>query len=391
MKATLKQIEHLAQTIGPRASATAAERAGHEYVRQQLELIGCATRVESFDSAKSVYWPYMIALALLLGAEAGSWCVSGASGVAVVAVVSVVALVSLLLEMLGMANPLRWGLPRSRSQNVIGVTRAAGEMRQRIAMMAHVDTHRTPWIWRSSRTFRVYLILSTLGMLGAVALTGVLQAGTFDLTYQLRLWSRLPTLVVALTFVMVAQAEFTPWTAGANDNASGVGVVLALAARAQREPLPHTELWWVATGCEEVSAYGSADFVRRHRTEFADGLVLVVDTISGRDTWPTVFTSEKLLWPLRYPANLLREAEMLGQQRPEFGLRFQGFQGAYSDAFHLLKARIFCLTIIGCTRDGWLPHWHQPSDILAHVDLTALARSQAFVWELLRKLTPPTS
>jgi hypothetical protein len=239
----LKHIEHLAQAIGPRASTTAAERAGHDYVRQQLEQIGCSTRVENFASPKSAYRPYVIALGLLLAAEAGFWIVSGTIGVTVVALIAVVAVVSLLLEMMGRANPLRWFVPLGAGQNVIGTTRAAGEVRRRVAILAHVDTHRTPWIWHSRRTFRVYLGLSTIGVAGALALVGIFLVAVFGSNSSLRLASLAPACLVSLVFLMVAEAETTPITSGANDNASGVGAMLALAAKAQREPCPHTELW----------------------------------------------------------------------------------------------------------------------------------------------------
>ncbi len=116
-EAALKHIEYLAGTIGPRGSTTAAERAGHDYVRQTLEQLGCATRVESFAAAKSAFRPYVLALGLLLGAEAVFWFAPGTSGLVLIAVVALVAVISLLLQMLGMANPVRWLLPHGRSHN----------------------------------------------------------------------------------------------------------------------------------------------------------------------------------------------------------------------------------------------------------------------------------
>ena len=42
-EAVLKHVEHLAGAIGPRASSSAGERVGHDYVRKTLEEIGCVT------------------------------------------------------------------------------------------------------------------------------------------------------------------------------------------------------------------------------------------------------------------------------------------------------------------------------------------------------------
>jgi hypothetical protein len=75
--------------------------------------------------------------------------------------------------------------------------------------MAHVDTQRTPWIWRSRRTFRVYLVLGTLGVLDAVALTGCFLAGTFGVGDMLRLLSLVPAaLENSVKFSVTFAAEF---------------------------------------------------------------------------------------------------------------------------------------------------------------------------------------
>ena len=56
-------------------------------------------------------------------------------------------------------------------------------------------------------------------------------------------------------------AERTPFTAGANDNASAVGLVLTLAEAPVSPPLAHTRVWQACTGCEEVQHYGADPFL----------------------------------------------------------------------------------------------------------------------------------
>jgi hypothetical protein len=56
--------------------------------------------------------------------------------------------------------------------------------------------------------------------------------------------------------VLCLHADLTPFSPGANDDASGVGVILAVAERLFQKPTAHTEVWLAFTGCEEVSAYG---------------------------------------------------------------------------------------------------------------------------------------
>jgi hypothetical protein len=71
------------------------------------------------------------------------------------------------------------------------------------------------WPWRSRSSFRAYPIFSTLGIIGARALNVILLLGLLgkaDLPWS---WSLLPATFVALTLPIAAQAEITPFTAGA--------------------------------------------------------------------------------------------------------------------------------------------------------------------------------
>jgi Zn-dependent M28 family amino/carboxypeptidase len=58
--------------------------------------------------------------------------------------------------------------------------------------------------------------------------------------------------------IVMAHSDTTPNAPGANDNASGLGVVAALAARIDRID-PWCDLWLVATGAEERVYTGSPD------------------------------------------------------------------------------------------------------------------------------------
>jgi hypothetical protein len=58
--------------------------------------------------------------------------------------------------------------------------------------------------------------------------------------------------------IVMAHSDTTPWGPGANDNASGLGVVAALAGRLERIA-PPCDLWLAATGAEERLYTGSPD------------------------------------------------------------------------------------------------------------------------------------
>jgi hypothetical protein len=386
----LKHIEHLAVTIGPRGSATPKEKEGHDYVHQVLSGLGLEPRVEEYLASPYIYLQFALAMGAMLIAEVLYWFLAptpnAGVGALAAAVLAIVVTVSVVLQLLGDDNPLRWFTPAERSQNVIAITPAGGEAKRKVVVMAHVDTHRTPAFWRTPRTFVVYRALSALGLFSLAALVVIYLIGIFAPSGTLRLASLVPTFFILLVFLMVLQAHFTPFTAGANDNASGVGVMLALAEKAKQQPLQSAELWWVATSCEEVGGHGSADFVRRHRAELADATVINVDNIAGKETGPVYLRSEGILIPKDYPAGALALADEVAQARPELGARSVVQRGAGTDGWYPLKAGIKCLSFVGYTRDGWVPNWHNPSDVFANVDADAVDRTERYVWAVLQKL-----
>ncbi len=44
------------------------------------------------------------------------------------------------------------------------------------------------------------------------------------------------------------------------------------------------------------------------------------------------------------------------------------------------------LTLVGHRRDGVLPEWHRPTDVVENVDPDVVARTETFVWSLLQEI-----
>jgi hypothetical protein len=388
----LKHIEHLAVTLGPRGSTTAKEKAGHDYVQNVLNELGCATRVEEFQSSTSAYLPFMLSLGLMLVAEVIFYALAPSPNAQVGALAAlalgVVTTVSGVMELLLRDNPLRWLVPMAQSQNVIGITPASGEAKRKLVIMAHVDSHRTPLLWRTPNTYLSYRVLSSLSFVSLLALNVIFVVGLIAPNPGLRNASLIPAAVIGLMWLLLLQGHNTPFTAGANDNASGVGVLLALAERVQREPLANSEVWWVASGCEEVQVYGSADFLRRHHDELAqaEGALISVDSIAGAGADLVYLRQEGLLLPMRYPTGMLAIADKLAADHPDLKARAFALQGANTDAAHALQAGLSALSLLSFTRRGWIPNWHNPSDVFANVDADAVDRAERFVWEVLKRL-----
>lgn len=378
-------IAHLAQDIGPRGSATPAEARASEYIRATFARAGLDPKSEPFRSGVSAWWQFSLAMALVLAAVA-VYPLAGRVSAALATAIVALALASTFREVHLRWSPLRLVLPRRDSRNVWAAVRPRGAAQRRVAIIGHVDSHRTPLLFRSMGWQRARQVLVPAGFVAMAALLVLFAAGIALQARVLFLIALAPAAVEVLALLLTAQADMTPYTAGANDNATGAGLLLTLAATLQTHPLSRTEVWLVATGCEEVGCAGAIAFFRRHRGELRDAAVLVVDTVGGPGSGPCYLRSEGMVLPHHYDAGLLALADAIAAGRPELGAYSRRMTEAYTEGLPALQAGFRALTLCGFTPQGELPRWHQPSDTVDHIDRDVLARNYAFIQELLLRL-----
>lgn len=380
-----RHIDHLARGIGPRGSTTAGEAAAAEYVRETFLRAGLEPSVERFRSAVSAWWPFAFASALVLVAFA-VYPLAGRVSAGVALAVAAIAVSAAAREIHLRDNPLRLPLPRRESRNVWAAVPAGGETQHRIVIVGHLDSHRTPLLFRSLGWQRLMHVLVPAGFVAMAALVVLFAVGVFIQTHTIYVISFVPAVVVIPLLLFTLQADLTPYTPGANDNASGAALLLILAESLAREPLPDTEVWLVATGCEEVGCYGAVTFFRRHLAELRDTAVLVVDTVGGAGSGPCYLLSEGMVLPHEYDPGLLSLADAIAADRPELGAYSRRMTEAYTEGLPAIQASLRALTLCGFTPDGELPNWHQTTDTVDNIDRQVLARNYAFIQELLVRI-----
>lgn len=383
----LEQIRHLSETIGGRGSCTPAERQAAQYVADQMRLQGVSgVRLEPYQGAPSTYRPYALAFASALVGTLLVWLVAGRGIMAVAALLSALGAWGMLAETDFAANWMRWLLPRASSQNAIGVIPPTGQVRYRVVLSAHLDTHRTPIFYSSKRWHTLFGFLVAGAFVSMVV--GAVAYGlgaTLDWP-----WVRWIGLVAAaievLALSLCLQADFTPFSPGANDDASGAGIILAMAERLSQEPLVHTEVWLALTGCEEVAAYGMAAFLDAHQAELGDDAVyIILDQVGlGRLAY---LTADGLIVKRKTHPRALELVRQAKAALPD--LEVDGHVGiAYTDAAVATKRGLIALTVDALPPPGVedVMHWHQMSDTLEHVDPQTLADAHAFTWQVLRQI-----
>jgi hypothetical protein len=396
---TLHHIEHFANTLGPRGSATPAEKKAHDYCQATLEGLGYTVQRDEFLSLTSGWLPYSLALAAMLVAVAlfvvfdlgaGRQLGLGPNaqvGALAAAALGLIVTVSFFLHAAHRPNPLAWIVPQEASQNVWTVAEPRGEVRRRVVVTGHVDTARHALAMQSPALWQIFKVLTLLTGLGLVALVGLFIWGLFTPDPLPRTIALVLAVLLVADLVFTVQPDFTPFVVGANDNATGAAAVLSLAERLKTEPLEHTQVYLVNTGCEEVGCTGLADWIGRHAAEVPGADYLVLDNMGGRGSQVNYVLDETVLLPVRADPALAAHAEQVARAHPELEARPFHYRGLYSE---LSIATVHGQKALGLLnfdpRTGMPPHFHTARDTMANIDPDLLARSEAFAWALLHKL-----
>jgi hypothetical protein len=377
-------IRNLAETIGSRGSTRPSEKRAAEYAEKVLREAGLEPITEGFQSGRSTYRPFALFSGLVLLSVALFWW-GGRRGAAVAALLTLVSLVSVLLELAFRPNPFRWLLPKGQSQNVWARIEPKREARENAVLIGHLDTHRTPLLF-AERWVRILGNLVPAAMGACVLLLALFIARIF-LTSPVLDFIAIPFAVVILgLFLLMMQADFTPFAPGANDNATGVGVVLETARRLRSEPLVNTRVWILASGCEEVGCYGAEAFAVRHEAELSRPVWLSIDSVGGVGAGVTYLTEETFLLTTRSDPRLLEYAGEIARKNPQYNAYPHVYKGAYTEGAIGGKHAFRVLSFVNCRKDGALPEWHRPTDTTANIDPAVVENTFQFVQELLRRI-----
>jgi len=379
----LKHVRALSVEIGPRGSTFDGEHRGAEYVRDEYERIGLDPVWEEFRSARSIFLPHILASLIMLLAFA-IFPLGGRTSAILAALFSLLVVVNELLELGFKDNFFRRIVPKAGSQNVFTVIPPAGEHKRDLVLVGHIDTQRTPIFFRSPRWVRIYNNFVTV-----IFITYIIQVVLYTLAIFLpHSWIWAATIPSAICAVIMAaffiEADLSPFTAGANDNATAVGMVLTLAEELKRQPLRHTRVFAVCTGCEEVQHYGMIDWYRRHLAELRSPRAVVFEML-GVDG-PAWLTREGIIVPFKPDPELASACEELASAHPEWGAYPAGISGGNTEMADAVRAGVPAITLFGLTRDGVAPYWHQMEDTFDKMKPEVLQRTWDFTRALIEEI-----
>ncbi len=375
--ATLVHLDRLCD-LGPRGSATEAERRAAGELAAGLRAMGAEVEVEGFRSPPSFGYGYLLVFGGVatagLAAPLAPWAAGGA----------IVVLLVLYLGEHTSIGPWAGALFASRpSQNVVARFARPGA-RGRLVVSAHYDSSRAGLLFhpRLVSGIRTSFLLG-VATLAAVAAAVIAQAaGARGAPLDWIRWAGGGYLLFGCALVLERELRGRH-VVGASDNASGVAVALSLAEELQARPLGNLDLWVVLTGCEEAGMVGMRRFVARHGELDRDSThFLILDNVgSGRLRYAT---GEGMIRFFPYPGLLVAAAKEVAASHPE--VRPLEYRLAYLDALVPAARGYSTLALIAMDEAGGIPNWHWYTDVPENVDAEVLDAALAFSAEVAREL-----
>jgi hypothetical protein len=256
-----EHIDKLAYEIGPRLAGTRGEQQAADYIQKQLESYGYKVEAQEFDFVDR-------AARMKTGA-----CLLVAAFIVTLFLPDLIALAVFLIA-LAMFSSLPKLMPKQKSKNIV-TTLGRENPNKRLMITAHYDSARCVVNYR----LQVFAKLALIPFISIVLVFLLVRAaGVLPISW----WSI--WLISAFIFLPVCGSMF--WAArgkqvssGANDNASGLSVMLEV-ARVTRELQPSSEVTFVAFGAEEQGLAGSRAFVEKQKFE-GENLVLNLDMVGA--------------------------------------------------------------------------------------------------------------
>ncbi len=383
VKKWLSHIRALAVDIGPRGSTTPEERQAAEYAKNQFKQMGLTPIWQDFQSARSIFLPHIIGSFFMIFAFI-LYPLGGRLTAAIAAIISILVIVSELQELSFQNNLIRMMVPKGSSQNVHAVIPPMGEHEQDVILVGHLDTQRTPLFFRTPKYVKINDKFTTI-----IFVTYLMQTILYSLSVFLP-WSwvwyvSIPTAMCAVLMIsFFIEAEFSPFTAGANDNASAAGMVLTMAEELNKHPLKHTRVFTVCTGCKETQHYGMIVWYQQNLKMLKNPKAIVFELLGVAG--PGYLTQEGIIVPFIADQNLIRMVETLSRENPEWGAYPVKISGGNSEMADAIRNKIPAISLFGLKKDGEAPYWHQVEDTYDKMNPQAMEDVWSLTMAMLQRI-----
>lgn len=357
-------VAELAEEIGPRRPTTGAEAEAAAALVRRLEAAGIDARTEPFRGYATFTAPF----AIVLGAAIAPLLFRASRRLPRLLAAGLAA-AGLITEGSLRWAPLTGALSRRPSRNVVATIEPTGDARRTLCLVAHMDSSRSGLIFhpRVVRWMPGWIAAS-----GALVLLGALLELFAAASRPVRAaLVAIRTLLLGSLGLLVEREARGVDVAGANDNASGCGVVVALATRLRAQPLGSTRVVTLITGCEEAGTLGARAFRDSHDTR--SWLFVNFDNVGGPGS-VRFLRREGVIDKWDADPGLIAAAAGVAATRPDLRMAPEDAPAGLTydtSPIHAAGGRALTISV----QDGSIPDLHRPTDVLANVDRDGVRRT----------------
>ena len=389
---TLREVvETLAELERPPCSV--GEREAALWLEQRFRKAGCHEVVVEEEPAWGSFPPTVTAIGVLGTIGAGLVLKGGRkSG----ALLSLLSLAGLLDEIENGPRILRRMIRRpKRTTNAVAYAGDASADRT-LVVLGHHDAAQTGIIfdqsWAKALHKRVPELMESgkglppqwwLGVAPGLLSLGAALSGR-------RRPARVALVLAVLGTALIADILRSPTVPGANDNLSGVAVLVALAEALQTQPIDGLRVLLASCGAEESFQEGIRAFMVRHRRELVPGRTwfLNYDTVGSPNL--VLLEGEGPVWMEDYCDPSFRDLVERCARNNEIPVRRGIRARASTDGIIPSRAGHPTASFISFMPWGMPGNYHLMSDVPRNLDYEAITRSVKLGHAIARELAAPT-
>jgi hypothetical protein len=372
--------------INNRFSGTDGDRMGAELIRKAMESHGFQTSVETFTVP--FFWSYRLILNIAIF-------------FLIYLLFRNILLISLSVYVFNMV--MLWGeltfsfyaidkfLFCHKSVNVEAAVNVAEPATKTIIVMAHHDSPRTGMIYTIAGHFIKWSssLPSPFNRFFITPFAAALLLGLALVLQPVSGWTSAATVIgivalalLGISALIILDIGWSKPSAGANDNGSGILVLMELGRRLAFNKPANAAVLLLATGAEEFGFFGIKDYLKRHKSALPAGTLFInLECVGGGDLhWAT---GEEHLAKIEYRRDSfdlisgLEKGELI-PALPRKHIVAPTDAGA-------VKAEGLKVAILIGLENGFVPvNYHKKSDTFDKLDLKKLAHAADIVEALVR-------
>lgn len=371
-------IKRICEEIGPRPATSVNEAKAAQEIKKEFSKYCDETVIEKFECRPGGFLGFLNILAILHFIALIFYFHFPIISL-ILAIFSLFVYVLEINHLKEFVDPL---FRKGASENVIGKIKPKNQTRKIVIFGAHHDSPvEFPLPIKLRRKTLVFVrfmtifIALTLLVYGLKALRQILSLfypnveflGIVTASYLVII----PIIGFAFTLMLRFGLKSNTQTLGANDNLSGVAVILGIARYLSQNRPKNVEILVISFGCEECMR-GSKRFVNKHWKGLANSYTINFDTAGSG--YIKILSEEKM-YRARHSLELCKKLQKAAE-KCEIGYPVEIFSGPFggTDSAFFSRKGLPATSIVGLAEDGFLEVWHTRRDTPERIEKDNLSK-----------------